>query len=501
MVNNAFDGFMLTLEPTNLIAVLIGSLVGTLVGVLPGLGPTATMAILLPLTYNMGPTAGMIMLAGIWYGAQYGGSTTSILVNVPGEAASVVTTLDGYQMARKGRAGAALAVAALGSFVAGTISIVGLQFFAPVLANAALSFGAPEYFGLTVLGLLVLSNLTGKSPTKAMIMAVLGIMLACVGLDPVVGVERFTFDSPELLGGFGFVPVTLGLFGLTEILDVVAGGAKGSSVIGVRFRELYPTLKELRRGFPPMIRGGLLGFLVGLVPGPSATIASFVAYAVERKSSSHPEEFGKGAIEGVAGPEAANNAACAGGLVPLLALGLPFAPPTAVLLGGMMIHGVTPGPLLMQKNPELFWGVIGSMYLGNIILIILNLPLVGLFASITRIPSKYLLSVVLVFCMVGAFGENNSLVDVWVLLGFGALGFLARRLGFEPAPLILGLVLGRVMERNFRQALTIMNGDLFGFWGRPISAVLLTAALIVLIAPFLLKVVLRRDVGGFVQED
>ncbi|MDN5345344.1 MAG: putative tricarboxylic transport rane protein [Clostridia bacterium] len=347
---SAFAALLTTLQPQNILACFIGALVGTLVGVLPGVGPTATMALLLPLTFSLGPTAGLIMLAGIWYGAQYGGSTTSILVNVPGESASVVTTLEGYKMARKGRAGAALAAAAIGSFVAGTISVIALQLFAPPLANAALAFGSAEYFSIALLGLILLSNLTGKSYLKSLTMALVGVMLSTVGMDPVAGVERFTFNVVDLLSGFGFVPVVMGLFGVAEILRSIEEADQQVEVMKVRFRDLYPTKEELKRSLPPMFRGGVLGFLIGLLPGPAATLASFVSYAYERRFGKHREEFGTGAIEGVAGPEAANNAACAGGLVPLLALGLPFAPPTAILLSGLMIHGVSPGPLLMQNS-------------------------------------------------------------------------------------------------------------------------------------------------------
>lgn len=495
--------FLLTaLQPQNFFACFIGVLVGTLVGVLPGIGPTGAMALLLPLTFSMGPTAGMIMLAGIWYGAQYGGSTTSILVNVPGEAASVVTTLEGYKMARKGRAGAALAVAAIGSFVAGTMGVLALQLFAPPLANAAVAFGSAEYFSLALLGLILLSNLTGKSYLKSLIMAVIGVILSTVGMDPVGGVERFTFNLVGLLSGFSFVPVVMGLFGVAEILSSMEELlSKKREVLRVGFRELYPTKEELRRSLPPMLRGGILGFLVGLVPGPAATLASFLSYAYERRFSKHREEFGTRAIEGVAGPEAANNAACAGGLVPLLALGLPFAPPTAVLLSGLMIHGVTPGPLLMQNHPEVFWGVIGSMYLGNILLLILNLPLVGIFASVTRIALKYLLPAVLLLCTIGAYGEKNSIFDVWVMLIFGVLGYIMRKFDFEPAPLILGLVLGGTMEKSLRQALLITGGSIWAFWQRPITAVLLTIAILAIVVPPLVKYLLKKEIKGFAMED
>jgi len=487
MLEGLCYGLQNALDLRNLLAVGIGCFVGTIVGVLPGIGPTGTMALLLPLTFALGPTAGMIMLAGIWYGAQYGGSTTSILVNVPGEAASVVTCLDGHQMARKGKAGAALAVAAIGSFVAGTIGVLGLTLFAPPLANAALDFGPPEFFWIGLLGLLLLSNLSGKSTVKALLMATLGVMLATVGMDPISGRPRFSMGSSSLFGGFEFVPVTMGLFGVAEILSSCAERLESWEVLKVRFRDLYPNREDLRRSLAPMLRGGVVGFLVGLIPGPAAVMSSFVSYAVERKISRHPEEFGRGAIEGVAGPESANNAATAGGLVPLLALGLPFAPPTAVLLGGLMIHGVVPGPLLIQEHPELFWGVIASMYIGNTILLILNLPLVGVFASITRLRPAIVLPVVLALCVIGAYGVNNSMYDVWVMLVFGILGFFMRRFEFEPAPVVLGLVLGRMLENSLRQSMVIMEGNIWGFWSRPLSATLIILAILALLVPLIIR--------------
>ena len=487
MLDGLWFGLQGALDLRNFFAVVIGCFVGTVVGVLPGIGPTGTMALLLPLTFALGPTGGMIMLAGIWYGAQYGGSTTSILVNVPGEAASVVTCLDGHQMARKGRAGAALAIAAIGSFVAGTIGVLGLTLFAPPLANAALNFGPPEFFWIGLLGLLLLSNLSGRSTPKALLMATLGVMLATVGMDPISGRPRFSMGSSSLFGGFEFVPVTMGLFGVAEILSSCAERLKSWEVFKVRFRDLYPNREDLRRSLVPIFRGGVVGFLVGLIPGPAAVMSSFVSYAVERKFSRHPEEFGHGAIEGVAGPESANNAATAGGLVPLLALGLPFAPPTAVLLGGLMIHGVVPGPLLMQQHPDLFWGVIASMYIGNVILLILNLPLVGVFASITRVRPAIVLPIVLVLCVIGAYAVSNSVYDVWVMLAFGVLGFFMRRFEFEPAPVVLGLVLGRMLENSLRQSMVILEGNIWGFWSRPISMVLIIFAVLALVLPPIIR--------------
>ncbi len=479
-------------KPINLLACFSGAAVGTLVGVLPGLGPAAAMALVIPLTLKLGPTAGLIMLAGIYYGSMYGGSTTSILVNVPGEPASVVTTIDGYAMARKGRAGAALAVAAIGSFVAGTVSVIALQLFAPALARSALAFGPAEYFALTVLGLVLLSGLTGKSRIKSLTMMMIGLILSTVGFDPLGGVERFSFGFPAAQGGVSFIALTAGLFGIAEVLSFLATKVKPLEVLPVRFRELYPNRTELKRSLAPMTRGSFLGFIFGLLPGPAATMASFASYGLERRLSKNKSEFGKGAIEGVAGPEAANNAAAGGAMVPLLSLGLPFAPATAVLLGGMLLHGITPGPLLLKERPDVFWGVVGSFYLGNIMLLILNLPLVGLFARIVRIAPKNLMPVVLVLCVVGAYGDNVNLFDVWVMLGAGVFGYLIRKYGYEPAPLVVGLVLGSVMERSLRQALIISRGELSGLWDSPVCLVIWFLLAVFLIVPVITRLLKNR---------
>jgi putative tricarboxylic transport membrane protein len=487
MADHGILSFLLTtLEPVNVAACFIGALIGTLIGVLPGLGPAAAMAMVIPLTLKLGPTAGLIMLAGIYYGSMYGGSTTSILVNVPGEPASVVTTLDGYQMARKGRAGAALAISAIGSFVAGTFSVIALQFFAPLLARSALAFGPAEYFVLTVLGVVLLSNLTGKSRSKSLILMVIGLILSTVGMDPIGGLERFSFGIEAAQGGISFIAITTGLFGVAEVLTVLAAKEKPIEILPVRFRELYPSRKEMKRSVGPIARGSVLGFLIGLLPGPAATMASFASYGMERSISRHKEEFGKGAIEGVAGPEAANNAAAGGAMIPLLSLGLPFTPATAVLLGGMLLHGITPGPFLLRDRPDVFWGVIGSFYLGNMMLLILNLPLVGIFAKIVRIPNRYLMPIILVLCGVGAYGDNGALFDVWVMLGAGVLGFVMRKFDYEPAPLVVGLVLGPVMERSFRQALIISQGDTGALWQPPICLAMWGVAIISVVLPIML---------------
>lgn len=486
MNQGILHSLLIALQPVNLSACFVGALIGTLVGVLPGLGPAAAMALVLPMSLRLGPTAGLIMLAGIYYGSMYGGSTTSILVNVPGEPASVVTTLDGYAMARKGRAGAALAIAAIGSFVAGTFSVVALQLFAPLLARSALAFGPAEYFSLTLLGVVLLSNLTGRSRSRSLLMMMIGLMLSTVGNDPVGGVVRFSFGIESAEGGISFIAITAGLFGVAEVLSIAGEKVKCQEIASVRFRELYPNREELRRSVAPILRGSVLGFFIGLLPGPAATLASFGSYALERRVSKQRDQFGQGAIEGVAGPESANNAAAGGAMIPLLSLGLPFTPATAVLLGGMLLHGVTPGPFLMRDRPDVFWGVIGSFYVGNAMLLILNLPLVGIFARIVSVAPKYLMPAVLVFCIVGAYGDNNNLFDIWVMLGAGVVGYGMRRYGFEPATLVVGLVLGTVMERSLRQTLIISKGSVAGFWDSPVSAILLGLTFVVAVGPSLL---------------
>jgi putative tricarboxylic transport membrane protein len=480
------------LTPQNLLACLAGTVLGTIVGVLPGLGPAGAMALVLPLTVRLGPTAGLIMLAGIYYGSMYGGSTTSILVNVPGEAASVVTTIDGYRMARRGRAGAALAVAALASFVAGTFSVVALQLAAPLVARAALAFGPAEYFAFALLGVVLLATLTGGSRVKALAMVTVGVMLSTVGMDPLGGSVRFTFDVAGAQAGLSFIAVTAGLFGVAEVLATAGRPAEATPAARVRFRELYPSREELRRAAPSMLRGTVLGFLVGLIPGPAATIASFVSYGVEKRVSRYRHELGQGAIEGVAGPEAANNAAAGGGMVPLLSLGLPFTPSTAVLLSGMLLMNVTPGPFLLRDHPQVFWGVIGSFYVGNVMLLLLNLPLVGLFARVATIPARWLMPVVLLLCGVAAYADNNNPFDVWVMVGAGLTGYAMRGLGYDPAPLVLGLVLGPLLERSLLQALTIARGEVSGLWASPQAALMLAAALVALVAPALLALGRRR---------
>jgi putative tricarboxylic transport membrane protein len=491
-------GFGIATTVQNLSYCLAGAIVGTLIGVLPGIGPIAGIALLIPATYSLNPTSAIIMLAGIYYGAMYGGSTTSILLNVPGETASVITCIDGYRMAQKGRAGPALAICAIGSFIAGSIGLFGLVAFAPPLARAALAFGPAEYFSLMVFGFIVLSNVTGTSLLKSLMMALVGLIIGTIGLDPVKGEFRFTFGSMSLLSGIEFVAVAIGLFGIGEVLSNVEKPAAllEGKVLVPRLRELFPSLEDLRKSIKAILRGAGIGFGVGLVPGPAPVIATYASYMIEKRISKHPGEFGHGAIEGVAGPEAANNAACQAAFIPLFVLGIPFAPPTAILLGALLIHGVTPGPMMIAESPELFWGVIASMYIGNFILLLLNLPFVPLFANILRIPRRILLPLVVLFCITGMYSVNNSVFDIWVMLLFGGLGFMAGKGKFEGAPLLLGLVLGPRMEVAFRQSLMISHGDFSTFADRPISLAFLLATALFLVVPIFGLGLKRLGKGG-----
>jgi putative tricarboxylic transport membrane protein len=484
---NAFEGlafgFSIALQWPNLLACFAGVLIGTVVGVLPGIGPIGAMALLLPVTYSMSPAGALIMLAGIYYGSMYGGSTTSILLKVPGEVSSVITTLDGYEMARRGRAGAALFVAAIGSFVAGSVGILGLAFLAPLLASTALRFGPPEFFSLCVLGLLVLSRLTGSSLVRAAVMVALGLALSTVGMEPMSGVARFTFGSLDLAQGLELVPIAIGLFGVSELLAAAHDKLNAERPLPVRLRELLPTLAEWKRSQWPIVRGSVLGFLFGLIPGPTAIIATFSSYALERKLSKHPEEFGQGAIEGVAGPESANNGAAQGAFIPLLALGIPFAPASAMLLTALLIHGAQTGPLLMTNSPEIFWGVTSSMYVGNVMLLLLNLPMIGVFVALLRLPPYFISSLVTLLCVVGTYAISNSLLDLWVLLASGIVGYGLRCLKFEPAILLMALALGPILERSFLQSLFLTQGNLVEILERPIAGTMCVIAVLVLLQP------------------
>jgi len=491
ILNQILLGTQIVFQPTNLLFCFLEVLMGTLVGVLPGLGPTAAIALLLPATFHTSPVAAIIMLAGIYYGAMYGGSTTSILVNIPGEAASVVTCLDGYQMALQGRAGPALGIAALGSFIAGTFSVLGLMLIAPPIAKLALSFGPPEYFSLMLMGIVVLIYLASGSILKALMMAVFGLLVGTIGQDSISGTLRLTFGIRELYDGVGLIPAIMGLFGVSEVIVNVEKVIK-SKVITAKAKNLLPSLKDWQDSFWPIIRGSVTGFLIGILPGPSSTISSFTSYAMEKKLSKHPEKFGTGMIAGVAGPESANNAATGGSLIPLLTLGIPGNAVTALLLGAFMIHGVLPGPMLIPKHPDLFWGIIVSMYLGNVMLLALNLPLIGLWVQVLRVPYPILFPFILLFCLVGVFSLNFSQVEVALMIGFGVLGYLGRKFNFELAPLVLALVIGPMMENYLRLSLIISRGSAWIFIKRPISAILISITIALLFSSMIPGIGRRR---------
>ena len=473
------QGFAVSLTGPNLLACTIGVVVGTLTGVLPGIGVTGTMALLLPISFGMDLTTALIMFAGIYYGAMYGGSTTSILVNLPGEAASVVTALDGYQMAKKGRAGAALTVSAIGSFVAGTLSLVALTFFAPLLAKAALKFGPPEYFAIALFGLVILTN-----------MVLVGIMLSTIGMDALTGARRFTFNIPDLMGGIEFGVLAMAVFGINELFTILVEPNEPIKVGKISLRELYPNKEEIKRSIGPIFRGSFLGFLIGLMPGPAGTLSSFGSYSLEKKLSKHPERFGHGAIEGVAGPESANNAASTAAMIPLLSLGLAFAPPAALLLTGFIVHGVQPGPTLITSHPNVFWGLVASMYIGNVILVVLNLPFVGVFASLLKTPARILMPIVMIITFTGAYATNNSLFDLALLLVFGLFAYFASKYGYSMAPLAVGLVLGSTIEKGMIQGMIICKGSFLELMKRPLAGTILAlAALLVFLT--LLKPIRR----------
>ena len=473
LFSQLIQGFAVAIQPINLFYCLLGCLIGTLVGVLPGLGPTAAMSLLLPATFHTPPVTAIIMLAGIYYGAMYGGSTTSILVNIPGEAASVMTCLDGYQMARQGKAGRALGICAFGSFIAGTLGLIGLTLVAPPLATFALKFGPPEYFALMCMGLVVLSFLTSTSMIRSLMMACFGIILGTVGIDTVSGSARFTFGVTELLDGIGLVPLVMGLFGISEILVNLEQGTQ-REIFKTKVKGLLPTLADWMQAKWALVRGAVIGFWLGILPGGGAVLSSFVAYAVEKRFSKHPEKFGTGLIEGVASPEAANNSAAQAAFIPLLTLGLPANVVMALLLGALILHGVTPGPLLMTQNPDIFWGVIASMYLGNIMLLVLNLPLIGLWVQLLRIPYPYLMPLIIIFCILGAYSVANSLADVLFMFLFGVVGYIMKKLKFDSPPLVLAFVLGPLVEYYFKSALMFSRGSFTVFFTRPISLVCLT---------------------------
>jgi putative tricarboxylic transport membrane protein len=492
VLNSLLLGFSVALQPDVLLYAFIGCLVGTLVGMLPGIGPLAGVSILLPLTFGLDPTKAIVMLAGIYYGSQYGGSTTSILLRIPGEAASVMTCIDGNAMAKKGRAGAALCIAAVGSFIAGTFGVVMLTLIAPPLATFALRFGPPEYTALLVLGLIFLAYMSTSSLPRTLLMASFGLLLGTIGIDVMTGHFRFSFDIPELGDGIGIVPVAVGLFGLGEILSTPSRNVT-ANVSSPKLRELLPTRAEWRQSRWPIARGSVLGFFIGIIPGSAHIISSFASYALERKISKHPEEFGKGAVAGVAGPESANNSASTGAFVPMLALGIPTGPVIAVLMAALLIHGVPPGPTLVNDHPKLFWGFVASMYVGNLMLLALNLPLVSVFVSVLRIPYAYLYPMIIMFCVIGVYEVNRSIVDVWIMLIMGVVGYGLKKFNFDPAPLVLGLVIAPIFEMSLRQSLIMSGGSWQIFLQRPIALILLAICTVLLALAVYGAIVARRD--------
>jgi putative tricarboxylic transport membrane protein len=482
-------GFSIALQPENLFFCLLGSLLGTLVGVLPGIGPVGAIAILLPVTFKISATGAIIMLAGLYYGAMYGGSTTSILVNIPGEAASVITCMDGHKMALKGRAGPALGMAAFGSFIAGTLGIVGLMFFATPLSRFALKFGPQEYFSLIILGLTFVTYLSHGSMLKAVMMACFGLMMSNIGLDPITSTPRITFGFMELFEGMGIAPVAMGLFGVGEVLFNFER-KYARAVIKTKIRQMFPSKLDWIASKWALARGTVVGFLVGILPGGGPVLAAFFSYGIEKRVSKEPQKFGTGAIEGVAGPESANNAAASSSFIPLLTLGIPPNPSLAILFGAFLIHGITPGPLLLKNNPDVFWGVLSSMYVGNIMLLVLNLPLIPIWVQVLKIPAKYLYPLILMFCLIGAYSLNNNVFDVSVMIIFGVIGYLFRKFDYEGAPLVLAFVLGPMLDLNLRQALLVSDGSFVDFFTRPISGVTLGLAMVLLISslfPFIVK--------------
>ncbi len=480
MIDYLSAGFGLAFRPDNLLYCFIGCLWGTVVGMLPGLGPLAGLTLLLPLTYGLEPTSAVIMLAGIFYGAMYGGSTTSILLRIPGEAASVITCIDGYEMAKRGRAGPALVVAGVGSFVGGTVSVIGLMLFAPLLATVMLQVGPAAEFVLMLFALLVMSLISSGPMLKTMAMMLVGLLIGTIGLDPITAFPRFTFGTIELSDGINFISMALGLFGVSEIL-LNLENISSVKPITPNFRSLIPKWVDIRDSAPAVGRGSLIGFVFGFVPGISHVISTFVSYAVEKRLSKHPEQFGHGAIAGVAGPETANNATTGSALIPLLVLGIPAIPATAILLSALMIHGVQPGPELISKHPEIFWGLIASMYIGNAVLLVLNLPLVGIFVNLLRTPYAYLAPTVLLVCVIGIYSVSASVIELFVMIAFGLIGYLLRKLKFDAAPLLLAVVLGDRMEVSFRRALVISDGDYWGLLKGGASKIFVCALLLLLL--------------------
>lgn len=492
ILESLVHGVTVAASPDNLVYCLFGCLLGTLIGVLPGIGPAATIALLLPITYTLDPVSALIMLGGIYYGAQYGGSTTAILINLPGEASSAVTTLDGYRMAQQGRAGVALATAAICSFFAGSIATALVAVFAPPLTTVALSFGAPEYFSLITLGLVSAVALAHGSVLNALAMIITGLLLGLIGTDLYTGAMRFTLGQIDLADGLDFIAVSVGVFGIAEVLKNLEGKQVRTSVMS-KVTGLMPSREDWRRMMPPMLRGSALGALLGPLPGAGATVSAFGAYAIEKRISKKPEQFGQGAIEGVAGPEAANNACAQTSFIPMLTLGIPVSPVMAMLLGALTIQGIVPGPRVITQNPDLFWGLVASMWVGNLMLLLLNLPLVGIWVRLLQVPYRFLFPAILAFSVIGVFSVNFNVVDLIAISLFGGLGYALSKFDCEPAPLLLGFVLGPLLEQYFRRALIIGHGDLLVFFKTPISASLLMVAAILLAVVFVPAIRKTRD--------
>jgi len=495
LIANLSTGFSVAFAPINLVFVAAGVIIGTLIGALPGIGPVAGLSILIPLAFGMDPTGAMILMCGVYYGCMYGGTITSVLLNVPGESSSLMTCLDGYQMAQQGRAGPALTIAAIGSFIAGTFSVVMLTLLAPPLAEAALSFGPPEYFALMLLGLSAITGLTGRSRAKGYAMGFIGLAMATIGLDPIGGVPRFSFGHLELLDGIGFLPIAVGMFGLGTVLAMIDAPSE-IKIMKTTLREMIVTRQDMKDSAMPIVRGTIIGFATGVLPGAGATISTFLAYAAEKRFSKTPEKFGTGMIAGVAAPEAANNASTGGAMIPLLTLGIPGSGTTAVLLGVLTLFSLQPGPLLFTKNPDFVWGLIASMYIGNVMLLVLNIAFVPAFVSVLKIPPRILAPLIAIFCLVGVYSVNNSVLDLWLMFAFGLVGYLANKLAYPLAPLVLALVLGGYMEVSLRQSLKMAQGDVSIFFTRPIAAVIMVIAIVIILWPLWARLFSRSPQGG-----
>ncbi len=490
LLSNLSIGFSVALTPINLLVVMLGVIVGTVIGALPGIGPVAGLSILIPLAFGMNPISAMILMCGVYYGCMYGGTITSVLMNVPGESSSIMTCLDGYEMAQQGRAGPALTIAAIASFIAGTFSVVMLTVLAPPIAEAALRFGPPEYFALMLLGLSAISGLTGKSRAKGYAMGFIGLALAMIGLDPIGGAPRYSYGNLELLDGIGFLPVAVGMFGLGAVLGMI-DQLVDIKVMKTTLRDMLITKQDIKDSAMPIIRGRVIGCLVGVLPGAGAAIATFLAYAAEKRISKTPELFGTGMIAGVASPEAANNASTGGAMIPLLTLGIPGSGTTAVMLGVLTLFNLQPGPLLFSKNPEFVWGLIASMYIGNVMLLVLNIAFVPAFVAVLRVPYRVLLPLIAIFCVVGVYSVNYSVFDLWIMLVFGVIGYLTNKMYYPQAPLVLALVLGGQLEVSLRQSLKMSEGDISTFFTRPISGVIMAIVVIIILWPILSRFLIQ----------